>query len=166
MQSRRTALAAIAGATASVALGRSLDPPRAAPYLNAKDFKSMETLVDLIIPRTETPGALDADVPYRIDRQVATRPELQDIFAKGLATLSPDFPALPRPQQVSILEAMSESPGTPAGEFFQSIKGLTIDWYYRSEQGLVEELGFNGNTFRRDFPGCTHPEHWPLTEKA
>jgi len=51
----------------------------------------METLVDLIIPRTETPGAVDADVPYRIDRQVATRPELQDIFAKGLATLSPIF---------------------------------------------------------------------------
>jgi hypothetical protein len=41
------------------------------------------------------------------------------------------------------------------------MKELTIRWYYNSQPGLVQELGFKGNTYRSEFPGCTHPEHWP-----
>lgn len=52
------------------------------------------------------------------------------------------------------------------GGFFETMKNLTVDNYYRSEAGLVEELGFKGNTFRASFPGCTHPEHWPSEEHA
>jgi hypothetical protein len=159
-------LVAIATATASAAMSRPLDSPREALYFERKDFKAIARLADLIIPRTDTPGALDADVPYRIDRQVAATPELQGVFREGLASLSTDFLALPEAQQVATLEAMSEHPETPAGKFFQSMKDLTIQWYYRSEQGLVEELGFKGNTFRKTFPGCTHPEHWPAAEKV
>jgi hypothetical protein len=57
------------------------------------------------------------------------------------------------------LQALSTDSG-----FFQTMKDLTIDGYYSSEQGLVQELGFKGNTFRASFPGCTHLEHWPTTD--
>src|SRR5262249_44466717 len=132
---------------------------------SAKDFKTIETLVDLIIPRTDTPGALDAGVPIRIDQQVFSKPDLQEVFSRGLASLAPDFTALPQSEQVAALQLMNENPDTPGGKFFRTVKNLTIEWYYRSEQGMVEELGFKGNTFRASFPGCTHPEHWPSEEK-
>ena len=56
--------------------------------------------------------------------------------------------------------AASPSSEEPAGTaFFVLAKQLTVDGYYRSEAGLVTELGFEGRTFLAEFKGCTHPEH-------
>jgi hypothetical protein len=68
---------------------------------------------------------------------------------------------LPRGKQMELLTAISTQQGTTERQFFDSLKALTIEWYYRSEIGLAQELGFKGNTYRTEFPGCTHPEHWP-----
>ena len=35
-------------------------------------------------------------------------------------------------------------------------KDLTIDHYYATEVGLVKELGYQGNTYLAEFPGCEH----------
>ena len=70
--------------------------------------------------------------------------------------------ALAEPEQSAVLKQMSEAAETtPDGEFFQTLKKLTLDWYYRSEEGLAKELGYKGNTYRTTFTGCTHQEHWP-----
>ena len=37
--------------------------------------------------------------------------------------------------------------------FFRLIKNLTADGYYTSRVGLLEELGYIGNTFRAGVPG-------------
>jgi len=42
--------------------------------------------------------------------------------------------------------------------FFRLIKNLTADGYYTSRAGLLEELGYTGNTFLAKFPSCTIPE--------
>jgi hypothetical protein len=162
MQSRRAALVTLASATASVALGGAIPdaPPHEPVFFNKPDYATLSRFADLIIPRTDTPGALDAHVPYRIDHAVSLSEHLQSIFRDGLATLPSDFTSLSESQQTAILTRMSEAPDAPGGQFFIAMKDLTIDWYYRSEEGLVKELGFNGNTFRPNFPGCTHPEHW------
>jgi gluconate 2-dehydrogenase subunit 3-like protein len=184
MESRRTALIRIATVTASAAMAPLLssEPPhhmeaaaqeplisRTPSYFQEKDYQTISRVVDLIIPRTDTPGALDAHVPFRIDQQVGATPKLQEQFRQGLEYLSTeaqkrgntDFLSLSEDQQIKILQDMSVN-----GEFFTTAKNLTIEWYYRSEQGLVQELGFKGNTFRPSFPGCIHPEHWPAKEKA
>jgi hypothetical protein len=36
---------------------------------------------------------------------------------------------------------------------------MTADGYYTSRVGLVDELGYKGNTVLAAFPECTHPEH-------
>ena len=43
--------------------------------------------------------------------------------------------------------------------FFRLMKNLTADGYYTSRVGLIEELGYSGNTFRASFPQCPVPEH-------
>ena len=55
----------------------------------------------------------------------------------------------------------SVAPGTDADlpmRFFRLIKNLTADGYYTSRAGLLEELGYSGNTFRASFPSCAVPE--------
>jgi hypothetical protein len=41
---------------------------------------------------------------------------------------------------------------------FRLIKNLTADGYYTSRVGLLEELGYRGNTYLPGFPECTVPE--------
>jgi hypothetical protein len=43
--------------------------------------------------------------------------------------------------------------------FFRLVKNLTADGYYTSRVGLLEELGYSGNTALAKFPTCTVPEH-------
>jgi hypothetical protein len=112
---------------------------------------------------------VDAAVPHWIDRHIAAEPDLQEKFKQGFAYLDEQahtingssFAALTEPQQMAMLQALSTDPDTAKSGFFKTIKDLTIDGYYSSEDGLVKELDFKGNTFRASFPGCTHPQHWP-----
>jgi hypothetical protein len=191
VHSRRTALIKLATAATSAALSPLLaDTPEAehhvhemleqasAPvatgpaYFSQGDYDTLSKLVDLIIPRTDTPGAVDAGVPHWIDRQVGAKPELQERFKEGLAYLADQahtmnrssFTSLTDQQQVAILQALSTDPDSAKSGFFRTVKDLTVDSYYKTEAGLVKELGYHGNTFNASFPGCTHPEHWPVAE--
>jgi hypothetical protein len=189
MTTRRNALISIAGGTASTAIARALDSgaPQAhdmrsmteaepakkrkePTYFHGRDYQTLTRLVDLMIPRTDTPGAVDAQVQWRIDQQVSQNPKLQSIFNQGIKAADAfavqqgktDFVSLAEPDQISVLKHMNEAAGTTSeSQFFQKLKELTLDWYYRSEEGLAKELGYKGNTYRTEFPGCTHPEHWP-----
>ncbi len=193
MDSRRTALIKIATAATSAALGPLLaDTPEAehhlhemleqalAPvptgpeYFSQSDYAVVSRLADLIIPRTDTPGAVDAGVPHWIDKQVAADLKLQERFKQWLADLSEqahaagggEFTALSEQQQIAILQTMSSDVSQRKGGFFETIKNLTVDNYYKSEAGLAQELGFKGRTFRASFPGCAHPEHWPARDSS
>ncbi len=187
MHSRRTALIKLATAAGSAALAPLLAetteaghhvheileqtaPIATSPsYFSQSDYETISKLADLIIPRTDTPGAIDAGVPHWIDQQVAAKPDLQERFKAGLAYLAEQahtingstFTALTEPQQAEILQALSTDPDITKRGFFKTMKDITVDNYYKTEAGLVQELGFKGNTFRPSFPGCTHPEHWP-----
>ena len=67
------------------------------------------------------------------------------------------FESMTSQQQIDTLTRISESSEADR-EFFETLKNLTIDAYYSTEVGLVQELGYQGNTYLAEFPGCTH-EH-------
>lgn len=143
----------------------------AAPYtpkvLTPAEMEWVAKLVDAIIPRTDTPGALDAGVPAFIDRRLNANSRLVQRFRDGMKLLDADakskfaaaFPALNEAQQIELLTPISVDSSTPLGGFFKLMKDLTIDGYYTSKAGLTQELGWHGNTFLSEFKGCTHPEH-------
>jgi hypothetical protein len=156
---RREALLTIAAAAAT--------PARTTKLLTPAEVQTVAVLVDLIIPRTDTPGATDAGVPQFIDTRLAASPQLSERFHDGLKALdaeaqsrfSSSFTKLTQKQQTDLLTPMSQDASTPAGAFFKLIKELTVDGYYTSKDGLTKELGWHGNTFLTEFNGCTHPEH-------
>ena len=152
---RRDALVTIAALAA---------PAAAQPtpgFLSAAELDWLKSLVDAIIPRTDTPGASDAGVPEYIDRRLAGNAPLAERFRTGMKALDEaaqaqfgaPFPKLAAQQQIALLTARQDDP------FFRMVKGLTVDGYYSSKEGLVDELGWHGNTFLPEFKGCTHPEH-------
>jgi Gluconate 2-dehydrogenase subunit 3 len=106
---------------------------------SADEMKRVATLVDLIIPRTDTPGASDAHVPEFIDRKLSLDAGLKDRFLAGLHEFD------------GVL--------TDENPFSKLLKNMTIDGYYTSKEGLTQELGWHGNTFLTEFTGCTHADH-------
>jgi hypothetical protein len=141
--------------------------PSAPRFFTPVQLVVISRLTDLIIPPTETPGAAAAGVPEYIDLVVNEDPKLQLIFREGLPHLdavsesrfnNSDFVKLTEAQQVEILTSLSEAAGDD-GAFFHAIKSLTSDGYYTSRIGLLQELGYNGDTYLAAFPEFKIPEH-------
>jgi hypothetical protein len=110
-------------------------------------------------------------VPEYIDYVISRESQHQSVIADGLRWLDSQakergtgrFLELDERGQLSILEPLCEaadsenSPGRNV-QFFALIKRLTADGYYTSRVGLIDELGYKGNTVRASYPECVH-EH-------
>lgn len=131
-------------------------PPKKARFFKSAEMDLLARLVEQIIPRSDTPGAADAGVHFYIDWQAHTNAALGAQLRKDLAWVRKQ--KFLQSDPVALLTQWSQSSGEPR-RIFQSIKDLTVDGYYGTREGLTQELGWHGNTFLREYPGCTHPEH-------
>ena len=140
---------------------RTLDPPQHAV---------VTAIADLILPRTETPGASDVGVSEFIDLILTEwyNPEERIRFLNGLADVNVRTQALfgknfvesSPAQQAEILTALGQqmteeaealedharqnpgSPPKPNQNFYYMMRGLTLIGYYTSEAGATRELDF------------------------
>ena len=64
-----------------------------------------------------------------------------------------------QPARPAVAVSNDPSDARMPSRFFRLIKNLTADGYYTSRAGLLEELGYTGNTYRPGFPQCTVREH-------
>lgn len=129
---------------------------KAARFFRPAEMELLGKLVALIIPRSDTPGAADANVHYYIDWQAHTNAKMGAQLRKDLAWIRKQ--GFLTGDQVALLTAWSKSTGEPK-RVFQWVKDMTVDGYYGTREGLQVELGWNANTFVREFKGCTHKEH-------
>ncbi len=146
-------------------------------FFTADESATVETLAELIIPETDTPGARAANVHQYIDWIVSRAEDGDDndaalpaVMRDGLAWLDRRSAALyGRPfieatsaDQTALLERLASDPAVEAADgvdFFRETRRLTIHGYYRSEIGMREELGYDGKRYLTSFEGCTHDEH-------
>jgi hypothetical protein len=148
--------------------GEDLNAAPASGELLADAQRIIEVLADLIIPETDTPGAIEAGVPQFIHQIVMdwyTAAE-RTIFLDGLAALdatsrsnwSLSFVELEPAQQAQLLAALEPvrgpqtqggdaltaifMPAGAAGEvpFYLKLKELTVLGYYTSEIGSTQEM--------------------------
>ncbi len=145
----------------------------AAPkFFKADQMALIATISELIIPTDDhSPGAIAAEVPEFIDLMVSeSSAETKKMWTDGLAAVdkmsqtknSAAFNKATKDQQIALLTEISKnerSPQTTEEKFFRAIKNMTIDGYYTSKIGIHEELKYKGNTYLKEFKGCTHPEH-------
>ena len=145
-------------------------------YFKPDEFKTVETLTELIIPTDDAPGAKEAQVARYIDFVVSVaaefKPSLQIEWAQGLELLDRlcrdkyggPFYGISAANQEALLTAMSlpeAQPGAshPGFVFYSLVKDMTVEGFYTSRVGLIDVLGYKGLAILSEFPGCTHPEH-------
>ncbi len=183
----------VKGSGGTIAYGAADAPPRPARPAHSlpdADFTLLSRLMEIIIPKTDTAGAIEAGVPEFVDSALATMsgPQMATmsgsadvfwdtppvLFSDGLlwirgqarARKGGDFMALAESDQVSLLEGLfaEVETGTMMGrgaQFLQSLKTLTVNAYYTSEDGLLKELGYKGNTMRMGFRMDCDPKPTP-----
>ncbi len=166
--SRREALnrltAIVGGAISAPALSAILSGCRARPAtaawtpqaLTTEQAELLGTLVDLIIPATDTPAAKDAGVPVFIDTLLHDWAESEDRarFLTGLAAIDQDtqethgvaFRDATPEQQNALLTRLDQEAiqarqeGADPLPFFATLKEWTLVGYYTSEIGATQEL--------------------------
>ena len=142
-------------------------------FFDGRQSETVSAICELIIPETDTPGAKAAKVHEYVDFVLSEEEEdAQGTFLGGIrwvdeksrSLFGTSFTELKQEQQARVLGLISSdqdvAPADEAGvEFFKDIKTRTIEGYYTSEIGLVQELGYRGKTFLFEYPGCQHEEH-------
>ena len=157
--------------TAAQAAAAAPSAPYNPKFFSEPEWKLVSRLADLIIPATDTPGALAAGVPAYIDMVLSENAAQGNGFRRGAAWLDArarelhgaEFLNLTETRQISLLtplcDAVDNNTAKTDGElFFGMIKKLTADGFFTSRAGLIDALGYKGNAVRSDFPGCVH-EH-------
>lgn len=146
--------------------------PAAASFktLNARQSATVSAMADMIIPRTETPGAVDARVPEFIDLILSDWSDDRERarFLQGLVAVDKlshqhfgkDFVDSSVDQQTEILRLLGEEmsrdfgrlPAGPRGyhgaapephaNFYPMFRRLVLTGYFTSEIGATKQLHF------------------------
>lgn len=167
-----------ASAVAGVLAGCTAMPGPASPpagaagaFLTAEESAAVTAMADHIIPRTDTPGALDVGVPAFIDRMLASfyqdrereavRAGLAQVAADARALRGKSFAALTADEQIELMKrydreqfdyTRSNAGGPP--HFFRMVKELTIIGFCTSEAGATKTMNYvqTPGPFRGDLP--------------
>lgn len=120
------------------------------PFFNEQRFAVLEAVSETIMPRTDTPGALDAQVPQRLDTLMSNwaSPEtresfeilLDEIEAAARAQAGANLASLSADKQLEIVEAFDAS--RSADPVYRTFKNLVFSLFYLSDPGAFEELRY------------------------
>jgi len=138
-------------------------------FFSAHFYKTLQSLCATIIPSDQdSKGAIEAGAPEFIDLIASENKDYQVALGGGLMWLDntcidrygkPYLDCTPD-QQKEILDLIAyrknakKDPSLGQGiEFFSFLRKLTADGFFTSEIG-IEYLGYIGNTFVKEFPGC------------
>jgi hypothetical protein len=164
---RREILRVLAGSAASavlaplspsdrLTLGASLHAEtRAGTALDRSQLALVSELAETILPRTGTPGALDAGVPAFIDRMVAwwDTAEERDRFLRGLGEIGTRLAGTTtRDQVLSALDSATLPGPASAEEAWVRLKSMTVYGYFTSK--LVQENVLHTVIVPGRFAGC------------
>src|SRR6266850_4978165 len=128
--------------------------------LNPHQNETVATIAELIIPKTDTPGARDAGVPAFIDVMLADWGDddqrhmitagLANVDERSRAAFGKDFIGGTPQQQTEILQDLDyelarlrDTKSDTSKNFFQAMKWLTLTGYYTSEVGATSEQHYH-----------------------
>lgn len=121
-------------------------------YLGPQQMLFLSSLAQMIIPKTDTGGAIEAQVPSRLQAWLSNSDNyhLRDLWRDGLARLqaslnaitSKTFMDLNPDQQMRVLEKFDADiyNGIVPNDFYKRVKAMIVRAYYTSELGASQEL--------------------------
>jgi len=138
-------------------------------FFSAHDYKTLQALCQTIIPAdADSGGAIEAGAPEFIDLLTSENKDYQITLGGGLMWLDSTcsdrygmaYLECTPEQQKEILDkiayrknALADSSLDQGVAFFSSLRNMTADGFFTSKLG-IQYLGYIGNTFLKEFPGC------------
>jgi hypothetical protein len=132
-------------------------------FLDAHQLKSLDTLAEAIVPgSTAARVAAFLDQLLAVESAAAQRAFLGALGVFDMAAITKHgkaWTAVTTSEQDAILRDASTADASASAlrAAFDNLKGWVVGAYYSSEAGM-RELGWTGNAFHQELPGCTHPE--------
>ena len=144
-------IVSVGGATALSACGGLGNIASSGRFYTASETALVSRLSDLIIPRTETPGAVDANVPgylnglmteWASDETRSEHREALQMIAARLDSATGNFIEADEDTAVSALTALDTAAFDGASNLsgYRSLKGFITQAYFATEEGAMEEL--------------------------
>jgi gluconate 2-dehydrogenase gamma chain len=142
----------LAGLAVSGIPHTALAQPQAATkrFFDPARYAVLDAVAETIIPRTDTPGARDVEVPARFGAMMtswasqATRTDfgrvLDEIEASAQSRFGRKIAALSSQDQLTVVAGYDTAQA--ANPAYRRFKGLVLALYYLSEPGATEELRY------------------------
>jgi hypothetical protein len=149
LTSARVLAAAGAAAIAPRALTAGVESPSLSQQLGSSNADMLTAACGRIIPRTDTPGAIEAGVPdyiadvlqnvYLREEALQFADRLSRMAAQVREQTGDSFTALAPADQDAYLRGMENSVDDITAELFNELRQLTVYGYYTSEAGATSE---------------------------
>ena len=119
----------------------------------SRDFQALDEAqqISILQPLSDEVDRLQREAQRRRFRTEAKGKLVYYVAVTDRTTPAPPSVAGPS-------SAATTAPAMPV-RLFRLVKNLTADGYYTSRAGLLEELGYTGNTALASFPACDVREH-------
>jgi gluconate 2-dehydrogenase gamma chain len=138
-------------------------------FFDPHQYKTLQSLCETILPSdTDSGGAIEAGAPEFIDLLTSENTEYQSQLGDGLKWLDSTctsrygkayLDCTPQ-QQTETLDLIAyrknadhDQSLSRGVEFFSFLRNFTADGFFTSKIG-IKYLGYKGNTFLTEFPGC------------
>jgi hypothetical protein len=143
--------------------------PRSASFFSDREMKTLRSLVDVILPATDSPAASAAETHFFIDLAIpaCASPGAQKTFRDGLAWLqTKGFDGLTPDKQAAFLKPRAAADMALAYDqsFFKILKDYTLTGYFLSEIGATQALAYERvpGGFQGDIPLAPHQKAWAI----
>jgi gluconate 2-dehydrogenase gamma chain len=142
----------VGGAAALTRFTRNLSSRGAASGLDSDDLALLEQISDVIIPATDSPGAIGAGVPEFIRTMLAewssaqTRAEIVSVLRavekRAWEKFGAGFLELPPERKLDVVAEYDAGAIAAQDPAYGKFKFLVLLGYYQSEAGATQELRF------------------------
>jgi hypothetical protein len=116
----------------------------------------MQNLMEVIIPSDDqSPGAEGAGAISLAEKLIATSDAKTKTFWRNtLKKLNKQSKKWNANQLIAHYAKFEEDQKSEEGRIFRALKGLTIQCYYRTQVGVLQDLQYDGNAALDSFPTC------------
>lgn len=139
--------------------------PYTTQFFSPDEMGLLDRVMESILPADDhSPGAHEAQTALFADLIVSTSPDdVKQDWRAGLRTLAAELQDSKLADWLDKAAANERNPQSSLDLFFIKLKQMTIEGYYTSQIGIHQDLQYQGNTYLKEFKGCTDVEHQAKT---
>jgi hypothetical protein len=137
------------------------EKPYTVQFFTPDEVALLDRAMENLLPADDhSPGAHEAQTSLFADLIVSTSPDdVKQDWRVGLRLLKSELQHSTLTDWLNKAADNEQNPLSALDLFFIRLKQMTIEGYYTSQIGIHQDLQYQGNTYMKEFKGCTDVEH-------